>query len=129
VREQRDEWKRLSTEYVVRWTPTILIVDEDGEERYRIEGFLPAHDFLAHLSLGMAHTAFKRKEYLAAERLFRTAAARFPRSEAAAEALYWAGAAKYRATNDQQALTETATALKREYPDSLWAKKASVWES
>ena len=41
-----------------QWTPTILIVDREGQERHRIEGFLPADDLLSQLILGSAHAAF-----------------------------------------------------------------------
>jgi hypothetical protein len=36
-------------------------VDAGGEERFRIEGFLPADDFLSQLMLGAAQAAFKRQ--------------------------------------------------------------------
>jgi thioredoxin-related protein len=31
----------------VQWTPTVMIADPDGTERYRFEGYLPPEDFLA----------------------------------------------------------------------------------
>ena len=37
------------------WTPTILILDSDGKERHRIEGFLPKDDFLGQLKLLQVH--------------------------------------------------------------------------
>ena len=53
----------------VDWTPTILILDSDGSERHRIEGFLPADEFLAQLQLGFANVAFKAGKFeQAAER-------------------------------------------------------------
>ena len=57
---------------------------------------------------------------------FREAVERYPDTDAAAEALYWAGVARYKATNDPSALEQTAEAFTR-YPGSVWAKKASVW--
>ena len=38
----------------VQWTPTVLILDSDGNERHRIEGYLPADEFLVQLNIGMA---------------------------------------------------------------------------
>jgi hypothetical protein len=75
----------------VQWTPTILVVDADGVERHRIEGLLPVDDFLSQLALGSAHAAFKRADYAAAERLFRQTLERFPKTDAAAEALLGGG--------------------------------------
>ena len=128
VRENRDEWQRLSAQYGVQWTPTILVVDPDGEERHRIEGFLPASDFLSQVALGLGHAAFKRADYSKAESMFREVAHNYPGTDAAPEALYWAGVSKYRSSDDPAALKETAGVVSREYPESSWAKKASVWQ-
>ena len=128
VREQKDEFQRLGGRYSAQWTPTILIVDGDGQERYRNEGFLPKDDLLGQLTLGLGHAAFKRSDYAAAERWFRDVDEEYPRTEAAAEAQYWIGVSKYRRTNDASALKETAQAFKERFQDSSWAKKASVWQ-
>jgi len=79
------------------------------------------------LQLGLAHLAFKRGDFAQAEPLFRRVVDELPQSDAAPEALYWAGVARYKATNDASALGETAQAFKKKYNDSTWAKKASVW--
>jgi thioredoxin-related protein len=128
VRENAETWRQLSERYGVQWTPTILLVDPDGTERHRIEGFLPVDDFLSQLALGEAHAAFKRNDYQTAERLFREVADRFNQTDASAEALYWAGVSKYRAANDPGALAAAAALLRERYPSSTWTKKASVWE-
>jgi len=128
VREQADDFKRFGERYGARWTPTILELDADGTERHRIEGFLPAHDFLAQLTLGLAEIAFKRQDWTEAERLFRDVVDRYPESEAAPEALYWAGVTRYKGSGDGAALAETALAFAERYQDTSWAKKASVWE-
>ena len=127
VRDQKDEYKRLGERYNVQWTPTILILDHEGEERHRIEGFLPADDFLSQVALGLAKAAFQRGDYAKAERLYREILDRFPSTDAAPEALYWAGVSKYKGTNDASALKETAATFRDRYQDTTWAKKASVW--
>ena len=111
----------------VQWTPTILALDSDGKERHRIEGFLPADDFLAELQLGLAHVQFASKNFADAERLFRDVVERAPNPEAAAQAMYWAGVSRYKASNDGSALKATAQAFKQRYSDTTWAKKASIW--
>jgi TolA-binding protein len=128
VRENRHEYQRLSSRYGAQWTPTILVVDADGEERHRIEGFLPTHDFLSQVELGAAQAAFKRGDHAKAEQLFRDVVSRYADTDAGPEALYWAGVSKYRATNDPAALKETAAAFSARYTGSAWAKKASVWQ-
>jgi hypothetical protein len=127
VREHPEAWKRLGERYGVQWTPTILVVDPAGVERHRIEGFLPVDEFLAQLTLGLGKSAFARQQFGEAERWFREAVERYPDTDAAPEALYWAGVALYKKTNDATALAHTAEAVTRQYPASVWAKKASVW--
>ena len=108
VRQQPDEFKRLGARYGVQWTPTTLVIDANGEEQHRIEGFLPADDFLSQLALGRAKAAFAASDFQTAERLFREIVDRSPKADAAAEALYWAGVSRYKATGDAAALKEKA---------------------
>ncbi len=127
ARDHRDDYRRFGERYGAQWTPTILVLDPDGTERHRIEGFLPADDFLAQLALGLAHAAFKREAWDDAERRYREVVDRFPESDAAPEALYWTGVARYKHTGDSSALHDTARSFQSRYADSAWAKKASVW--
>ena len=76
----------------VNWTPTILIVDSDGKERHRIEGYLPADEFLAQLHLGLGQALFARQKFADAEQQFRNVSENLKDTDAAAEAVYWAGA-------------------------------------
>lgn len=127
VREQKDEYKRLGERYNVQWTPTILVLDPEGEERHRIEGFLPVDDFLSQVALALAKSAFHRQDYVEAERRYREIVDRFPSTDAAPEALYWAGVSKYKGSGDASALGATTAAFRDRYQDTTWAKKASVW--
>lgn len=127
VREQRDAYQRLGNRYNAQWTPTVLLIDQKGEERHRIEGFLPVEDFLAQLTLGLAHAAFKAGDFAAAERWFRQVVDTYPGSDAAPEAVYWAGVSRYKGTGDAAALGETARQFENRYKDTSWATRASVW--
>ena len=126
-KENPAAFAELGDRYDAHWTPTILILDSAGTERHRIEGFLPADEFLAQLALGLARAAFARKDYATAERLYRDVLEQFPEAEPAAEAQYWAGVSQYRATNDPSALKATAAAFAGRYQGSTWATKASIW--
>jgi TolA-binding protein len=127
VKDDRDEFKRVGAIYSAQWTPTILIIDPPGTERHRIEGFLPADDFASQLALGLAKAAFARGQFAEAERAFNEIVERYPNTDAAPEAQYWAGVSRYKATGDATALAETAKRFSQRYRDSTWAKKASVW--
>jgi hypothetical protein len=127
VKDNRDEFQRLGSKYDANWTPTILILDADGQERHRIEGFLPVDDFLSQLKLGAAKIAFSAGNHREAERLFEDVLQSHPNTDAAPEAQYWAGVSRYKATNDPSALGATHQKFQQRYQDSTWAKKASVW--
>lgn len=126
-RQTPEAFKQYSERYKAPWTPTILLLDQDGGEHHRIEGFLPADDLLAQLMLGRARIAFDAAQWAEAERRFREIVDRLPDTEAAAEALYWAGVAPYKATGDPASLKATGRAFRERYQDTPWAKKASVW--
>jgi TolA-binding protein len=128
AKDNHQAFAALADRFDAHWTPTTLLVDATGAERHRIEGFLPANEFLSQLALGAAKAAFARKDYAAAERLYRDVIDRFANSDAAPEAQYWAGVSRYRATNDAGALKETAQAFAQRYQGSTWATKASVWK-
>lgn len=104
----------------------MLIATPDGKERHRIEGFLPKEDFLTQLRLGLAHLEREAGDFATAERRYRELDDAAP--DIAAEALYWQGVSKYKRTSDAAALGETARAMRERFPDSVWMKKASVWE-
>ena len=113
--------------FKVDWTPTVLIVDSDGTELHRIEGFLPADEFLGQLQLGFGHAQFTKGNFTDAERHFRDVCEQLAGTDAAAEATYWAGVSRYKGSNDASALKATAQAFKDRYQNSVWAKKASIW--
>jgi hypothetical protein len=123
IKEQPAAFERFSA----RWTPTIVVMSPEGVERRRVEGYLPAEDFLAELEVGLGHEAFAAKQWAEAEKHFRQVVEQYPQSASAPEALYWAGVARYKSTGNAAALGETAAAFKQEYQDTQWAKKASVW--
>src|SRR2546425_2369318 len=96
----------------VQWTPTLIITDPAGVERYRFEGFLPVEEFLPQLEFGLGKMAFAANNFSEAEQRFRNVAREYGRSAVAPEALYWAGVSKYKRANDAAALKETADALR-----------------
>lgn len=129
VKEDAAEFQRLGAQFGAQWTPTTLIVDPEGAERHRIEGFLPADDFAAQLELGLAASLFARGQFPDAERAYQQVLERFPQTDAAPEAQYWSGVSRYKASGDPAALADTARRFKQHYKESTWAKKASVWDA
>lgn len=125
IKENGPAFKRFG----VQWTPTIMLLDSDGKEHYRFEGYLPAPNFLAQLDFGRARVAFHAKQWDDATREFNSAAARDPNTEVAAEAGYWAAVAQYQKTHDPASLKEWSKKVRAEFPNSTWAKRAAVYTS
>ena len=109
------------------WTPTILVMDSEGMERFRIEGYLSKDEFRAHLEMGLARISFMDKKWADAGRQYSEIAERYPDAKVAPEAIYWKGVCRYKETNDHTALGQVAEELKAKYADSVWALKSSVW--
>ena len=105
----------------------MLILDPNGEERFRIEGYLPVDEFRAQLELGLARVAFMSKQWAAAERRYAEVLERYPDSKAAPEALYWKGVSHYKVTNDHTVLGELPELFQQKYPDSIQALKTAAW--
>jgi tetratricopeptide (TPR) repeat protein len=109
------------------WTPTTLVLDSNGVETYRVEGFLPAEDLLQELELGLGRSAFASNQWAEAERHYENLLRMFPDGHAAAEALYWLAVARYKASGDPKSLGEAAQRFKTQYSGTIWAKKAAAW--
>ena len=111
------------------WTPTILVLDANGHERYRIEGYLPKDEFRARLEMAVARLAAYKKDWASAEKLYGGVADRFGGTSVAPEALYWRDVAKYSQSHDAAPLRSVAGELKQRFPNSEWTVKSSVWAS
>ncbi|HEX3183213.1 MAG TPA: tetratricopeptide repeat protein [Pyrinomonadaceae bacterium] len=109
------------------WTPSVLILDWNGVERFRLDGYLPKDEFRAQLELGLASVSFMNKNWADAERRYASLLERYPDSKAAPEALYWKGVSHYKATNDHTILGELPGMFRDKYPDSIWALKTLAW--
>ena len=102
-------------------------MDANGNERYRIEGYLPKDWFRARLEMGLARVAFMRKKFADAQLLYASIAERFSKLEIAAEALYWRDVCKYKATNDHTVLEPVAKELAEKFPGDEWQLKSIPW--
>jgi TolA-binding protein len=109
------------------WTPTAIVLDENGKERYRIEGYLPRDEFAAQLLMGRARVPFMNKKWADAEPLYQQVLDKYPKTSVAPAAVYWLGVAKYQRTHNAQELGTVVTELKQKYPESAWNKRAIPW--
>lgn len=105
----------------------MILLDPEGTERARLEGYLPNRDFVAALENGLGRIAFVNKKYADAERWYGDVVSRLKETHFAPEAMYWRGVTRYRASNDHTVLAKVAEELKDAYPGSVWSKKAIPW--
>jgi tetratricopeptide (TPR) repeat protein len=119
--------RALVKRYGIKWTPTIVILDSDGDEHHRFIGYLPPEDFVGQIILGRGKTEFNFDRFDQAIQCFQEILVRSPKTDAAPEAQYFLGVAKYKAIHDPKELKMGLEILQREYPKSEWAKKAQVY--
>ena len=105
----------------------MLLLDSEGKESVRLEGYLPNSDFNAALMSGLGRIAFVRKKYEDAERWYGNVITRFGDSHFAPEAMYWRAVAQYSASHDHTVLGKVAEELQSKHPSSVWASKAIPW--
>jgi tetratricopeptide (TPR) repeat protein len=117
----------LATDFKVKWTPTVITLDEEGNEHHRTVGFLSPEEFIPSLMLGIGKAHFDREKFEASMDLFDRLLKAYPRSEAAPEAVYLRGVAQYKSSHNAKALKEIYERLQAEYPSSEWTKRAQPY--
>lgn len=119
----------LAGRFRVVWTPTLIILDSDGNELYREEGFLPPERIVPVLMLGIGKVQIHTRKFKEAVTSLSQLVATYPKSEVAPEAMYFAGVARFRETNDLRVMRDTYESLLKAHPGSSWTIKASPYES
>ena len=119
--------KSLVSRFSVKWTPTIIILDPEGDEHHRFIGFLPPEDFIGQLILGKGKAEFNLEHFDQAIQCFQELLVRYPKTDAAPEAQYLLGVSKYKASHDPKELKSNLEILQRDYSGSEWTKKAQVY--
>ncbi len=105
------------------WTPDLRVLDADGTELYRWNGYLPPYEFAPQLIAAVAHARLRRKEFDKARALYEEVVRRFPTALIAAEAQYYAGVSAYRASHNASDLLHAWHDLEKGYPQSEWTVK------
>jgi outer membrane protein assembly factor BamD (BamD/ComL family) len=104
-----------------------LVLDADGNERWRLEGYLPRDEFRAFLELGLARVAFMKKDWAAAEQHYADVLDDYPGSRFAPEATYYRGVSRYSASHDSAELAATASTLNEKFPGNEWQLRSLPW--
>jgi hypothetical protein len=106
------------------WTPTLIILDSEGTEHRRVQGYLDPGRFIAEMALARLKDAVDRRDFAAAqERAGEALDLTKGDAEREPEARYWAAVAAYKASNDAQNLLQGWNRLMDEFPRSEWARR------
>lgn len=107
------------------WTPDVRILNHDGYELYRWDGFLPPSEFLARTLCGFALAYLRLKRFEQAEAVYADVLKRFSTTYAAPEAQYYLGVTRYRRDPDSDELLTQWAKLRSRYPESEYRVKQS----
>jgi tetratricopeptide (TPR) repeat protein len=114
----------LAKEFNVKWTPTLVTLDADGKEHHRTVGFLAPDEFVASQLLGAGKMSFDLESFDEAIANFNVLLETYPKSEYAAEAIFFRGVALYKSSHNPKPLREAYDKLTGEYPNTEWTKRA-----
>ncbi len=114
----------LSADFNIQWTPSLLVLDQDGKEQRRTVGFLGAEELIPSLLLGIGYGHFTTNRFKEAIDCYEKILAGYPASEAAPEAIFQRGVSLYKSTHDPKPLKEAYNQLQDTYPASGWTKRA-----
>jgi hypothetical protein len=114
----------LASQFEIKWTPTLVVLDGSGKEHWRCVGFIPAEEFAATILLGIAKTHYDADQFDGCLKALDTIIAQFPKSSSAAEAVFWKGVAGYKSTHDPKPLRQAYDRLAADYPTNKWTQHA-----
>lgn len=116
--------KPYAEKFEIKWTPSLIVLDTDGKEAYRSVGFAPPEELIPMLKLGVGKAHFAAARFEKAIEAFDFVIGKYPKSKAAAEAIYFRGVSLYKHTDNPKPLREAYDKLSADYPDAEWTKKA-----
>jgi hypothetical protein len=113
-----------ATNFNVKWTPTMITLDENGKEHHRVVGFLSPDQFIPAMLLGISKVNFDLERFAEALADLEKVITEFPESKATPEAIFLRGVAGYKSSHDPKPLKAAYEKLQAEYPKSEWTDRA-----
>lgn len=113
-----------ATDFQIKWTPTLIILNSEGKERRRTVGFLEVNELIPSVLLGVAKAYFETDQFDKAKENLARIIVDYSSSSAASEAVYLNGVCGYKSTHNLGLLKEAYETLKEKFPESEWTKKA-----
>ncbi len=107
------------------WTPDIRVLNHNGDELYRFDGFAPPAEFVARVLCGFAMANLRSKRFDQAEATYERVLREYSTSYAAPEAQYYLGVTRYRRDPESDELLTQWAELRSRYPTSEYRMKQS----
>lgn len=122
-----DKPTELMEQFMVKWTPTLIIHDKFGREHHRMVGYVPVDDLMVHLDFGRAKVFFDTDHFSNAIEIFNSIIKLHPDAGVAPEAIFYLGVAGYKKNHDASALRQAYDTLQVKYPKSEWARRTQPY--
>ena len=113
-----------ATDYMVKWTPRIIILDAAGQIHQSTIGFFSAEEFIPCLELALAKADFNLNHLEESKIHLDLILNNHPKSLSAPEAIYFMGVTDYKLSGEAGPLKDAYNKLKDQYPDSEWTQRA-----
>jgi hypothetical protein len=113
-----------AADFNIKWTPTIITLDSDGNEHHRTVGFLAPEELIPSLLLGIAKVYFDADTFDDSLSNLNNLLSHYPESDSAAEAIYLRGVCLYKSTHNPKPLKEAYEKLNALDPKGEWTKRA-----
>jgi hypothetical protein len=116
-----------ATDYMVKWTPRIIILDAAGHIHQSTIGFLPPEEFIPCLELALAKADFNLNHLEECKNHLDHILNDHPKCLSAPEAVYYKGVTDCKLSGEAGPLKDAYNTLKDRYPDSEWAQRAQPY--
>lgn len=117
--------KEATEAFNINWSPSLVVLDENGKEHYRSYGRQDGGNLRATLLNALGRADFNRKRYKSAIKYFDEVIDTLQDSSSIAEAYYWKGAC-YDKLGDMATTAKIFTLIADKYPDTHWGRAASA---
>ncbi len=114
----------LATQFGIKWTPALIILDWEGKEHSRTVGYLTVEEFIPSVLLGISKMYYDFDKYPETLALLDRIITTFSATDSAPAAIFWKGVTGYKHTHDPKPLRQAWDQLSGAYPGNMWTKRA-----
>ncbi len=114
----------LSTDFNVKWTPALVVLDSEGVAHQQTIGFFPPGELIPAMMLGISKAHFNHDQFESALAMLHMLQANYPKSGAVPEAVFYEGVSRYKHSHEPKALKEAYEQLQANFPASDWTQRA-----